>query len=64
MFLILNSQIDFIKNEIILFENKNVKSGVNMQDVIVWLSMKHMANLFVRDKYVISRQIKNVLKEL
>ena len=58
MFFILNSQIDFIKNEIILFENQNVKSEINMQ------SVKHMANLFVRDKYVISRQIKNVLKEL
>lgn len=64
MFFILNSQIDFIKNEIILFENQNGKAEVNMQDVIVWLSMKHMASLLVGDKYVISRQIKNVLKEL
>ena len=53
-----------MKNEIILFENQNGKAEVNMQDVIVWLSMKHMASLLVGDKYVISRQIKNVLKEL
>jgi len=28
--------MNFIENEIILFENQNVKSEVNMQDVIVW----------------------------
>ncbi len=52
-----------MKNEIILFENQNVKLEVNMQDETVWLSLDQMAELFGRDKSVISRHIKNALKE-
>ena len=51
------------KNEIILFENQKVKLEVNMQDETVWLSLDQMAQLFDRDKSVISRHIKNVLEE-
>ena len=50
-------------NEIILFENQNVKLEVNMQDETVWLSLEQMAKLFERDKSVISRHIKNILEE-
>ncbi len=51
-----------MKNEIILFENQNVKLEVNMKDETVWLSLDQLATLFDRDKSVISRHIKNVLK--
>ena len=52
-----------MKNEIILFENQNVKLEVNMQDETVWLTQEQMAELFGRDKSVISRHIKNALKD-
>ena len=52
-----------MKNEIILFENQNVKLEVNMKDESVWLSLEQMAKLFDRDKSVISRHIKNALEE-
>ena len=50
-------------NEIIIFENQNVKLEVNMKDETVWLSLEQIAKLFERDKSVISRHIKNVLAE-
>ena len=52
-----------MKNEIILFEDQNVKLEVNMASETVWLSLEQMAKLFDRDKSVISRHIKNVLEE-
>ena len=52
-----------MKNEIILFENQGVKLEVNMKEETVWLSLEQMAELFSRDKSVISRHIKNILKE-
>jgi len=50
-------------NELIIFENQEVKLEVNMKDETVWLSLEQMAKLFDRDKSVISRHIKNVLEE-
>lgn len=50
-------------NEIILFENQNVKLEVNMQDETVWLNLDQMTELFNRDKSVISRHIKNIFAE-
>ena len=52
-----------MKNEIVLFENQNVKLEVNMKDETVWLSLEQMAKLFDRDKSVISRHIKNAIEE-
>lgn len=52
-----------IKNEIVLFENQDVKLEVNMKDETVWLSLDQMSELFDRDKSVISRHIKNILLE-
>ncbi len=52
-----------MKNEIILFENQNVKLEVNMKDETVWLSLEQMAKLFDRDRTVISRHINNVFKD-
>ena len=52
-----------MKNEIIIFENQNVRLEVNMKDETVWLSLAQIAKLFQRDKSVISRHIKNSLNE-
>ena len=52
-----------MKNEIIIFENQDVKLEVNMKDETVWLSLEQMAELFGRDKSVISRHIKNAVAE-
>ena len=52
-----------MKNEIILFENQNVKLEVNMKDETVWLSIDQMSKLFNRDKSVISRHIKTAMNE-
>jgi len=52
-----------MKNEIILFENQNIKLEVNMKDETVWLTLDQMSKLFERDKSVISRHIKNIFKE-
>ena len=52
-----------MKNEIILFENQNIKLEVNMKDETVWLSLDQMSELFGRDKSVISRHIKKTLLE-
>ena len=51
------------KNEIILFQNQGVKLEVNVKDETVWLNLDQMAELFGRDKSVISRHIKNALVE-
>jgi len=52
-----------MNNEIIIFENQDVKLEVNMKDETVWLSLEQMAKLFGRNKSVISRHIKNIFKE-
>lgn len=50
-------------NQIILFENQEVKLEVNMKDETVWLTQAQMAELFGRDVGVISRHIKNIFNE-
>ena len=52
-----------MKNEIVIFENQNVKLEVNVKEETVWLSLEQIAKLFGRDKSVISRHIKNVFEE-
>ena len=52
-----------MKNEIILFENQDVKLEVNMKDETVWLTQEQMARLFDRNIGVISRHIKNIFTE-
>ena len=53
-----------MKNEIILFENQNVKLEVNVKDETVWLSLEQLATLFNRDRTVIKRHINNILKKM
>ena len=38
-----------MNNEIIIFENQNVKLEVSMKDETVWLNREQMTNLFDRD---------------
>ena len=52
-----------MKNEIIIFNNQDVKLEVNMKDETVWLSLDQMAKLFCRDKSVVSRHIRNAINE-
>ena len=52
-----------MKNEIIIFENQDVKLEVNMKDETVWLSLEQIAKLFDRDRTVIARHINNIFKD-
>lgn len=52
-----------MKNEIIIFENQNVKLEVNMKDETVWLNREQLALLFGRDIKTIGKHINNALKE-
>ncbi len=51
------------KNEIIIFENQDVKLEVNMKDETVWLNAEQMAQLFERDYKTIRKHINNALNE-
>lgn len=52
-----------MKNEIIIFENQNIKLEVNMKDETVWLNTEQMAKLFDRDYKTIRKHINNALNE-
>ena len=52
-----------IKNEIVLFENQDVKLEVNIKDETVWLNANQMSELFGRDSKTIRKHIDNALKE-
>ena len=49
-----------MKNEIILFENQDVKLEVNMKDETVWLSQQQMAELFDSSRTNIIEHINNI----
>ncbi len=51
------------KNEIIIFENQDVKLEVNMNDETVWLTQKQMAELFGKDRRTITRHIQNIYND-
>ena len=57
--------MDDKKGEIIIYQTKDGKAAleVKLQQETVWLSLNQMAELFDRDKSVISRHIRNVFKE-
>lgn len=52
-----------MKNELVIFEEQNIKLEVNMQDETVWLTQSQMAQLFDRDVKTISKHIKNAFNE-
>ena len=51
------------KNEIILFENDKIKLEVNVNDETVWLTQNQMAELFQKDRSVITKHINNAFKQ-
>ena len=51
------------KNEIIIFENQNIKLEVNVKDETVWLNTEQIAKLFERDYKTIRKHINHALKE-
>src|SRR5688572_17774838 len=52
-------------SEIILYQTEDGRTRlqVRLENETVWLSLNQMADLFQRDKSVISRHIKNVFEE-
>ena len=55
--------MDEKRNEIILFENQDVKLEVNLKDETVWLNRQQLSKLFDRDVKTIGKHINNALKE-
>jgi len=55
----------FSSDQIIIYEDKNGQISVDvvLRDEMVWLNLTQLSELFLRDKSVISRHIKNILKE-
>ena len=53
------------KSEVILYQTEDggTRIEVRLQGETVWLSLNQMAELFQRDKSVISKHIKNVFDE-
>jgi hypothetical protein len=54
-----------MKNEIILYRPNEVAEHieVRLENETVWLSLKQIANLFNKDKSVISRHLRNIFQE-
>ena len=52
-----------MKNEIIIFENQNVKLEVNMKDETVWLSQQQMAELFQTSRTNVVEHIQHIYEE-
>lgn len=54
-----------MKNEIILYQSYELteRIEVRLEDDTVWLSLNQMAQLFDRDKSVISRHLGKVFRE-
>ena len=50
-----------MKNEIVLFENQDVKLEVNVKDETVWLTQAQMAKLFGVGRSTITEHINNIL---
>ena len=51
------------KNEIVLFENENIKLEVNVSDETVWLNARQISKLFERDYKTIRKHINEALNE-
>ncbi len=54
-----------MKNEIILYQSGELAEHieVKLDEDTVWLTLNQMAQLFNRDKSVVSRHLKNIFKE-
>ena len=52
-----------MNNEIILFEDQDIRLEVNMKDETVWLTQKQMAKLFDKNENTINEHINNIFME-
>ena len=52
-----------MKNEIVLFENQEIRLEVNMKDETVWLTQNQMSELFGKSKSTINEHIKNIYRD-
>ena len=52
-----------LKNEIIIFENQEIKLEVNMKEDTVWLTQNQMSQLFNVKQSTIAEHIKNIFRE-
>ena len=52
-----------MKNEIVLFENQNIKLEVNMKDETVWLSQQQMSELFDTSRTNIIEHINHIYSD-
>jgi len=50
-------------NEIVIYEDGNVKLETTVEGETIWLNQKQMAELFDKSKKTISEHINNVFKE-
>jgi hypothetical protein len=50
------------KNQLIIFEDKDKKVQVRLEQKTIWLSLNQISALFNKDKSVISRHIKNIFE--
>lgn len=55
--------MDKEKNEIIIFENQDVKLEVNLKEETVWITANQMAILFDKDETTIRKHINNVFED-
>ena len=51
------------ENEIIIFENQEVKLEVNIKDETVWLTQEQISILFNKERSVITKHLKNILSK-
>ena len=51
------------ENEIIIFENQEIKLEVNLKDETVWLTQEQISILFNKERSVITKHLKNIFKE-
>lgn len=50
-------------NEIIIFDNQEVKLEVNLKDETVWLTQEQISTLFNKERSVITKHLRNVFNE-
>ena len=52
-----------MKNEIIIFEEENIRLEVSMKDETVWLTQAQMSELFDKSVSTINEHIKNIYSD-
>jgi hypothetical protein len=58
------NNIESVKGEIVMYQpDETIRLEVRMGEETVWLTQQQMAELFDKDRTVISRHIRNIYKE-